>query len=89
MAPNPGSKYNIATLKLRIKDPVDHTFARDFAATIKAANEGDQTAIDVVESYVYPDEQELIDLGIHRSHWGPLRKCTDLGLLFQLLAKDQ
>ena len=89
MAPNPGTKYDITSLKIRIKDPVNTTFAQEFARTIVLANQGDQDAIDVIESYVYPSNEELTALGIHKSHWGPLRKCTDLGMLFHVLSNDQ
>ena len=89
MDPNTGTKYDITSLKIRIKDPVNTTFAQQFAATLVAANQGDQAAIDVVESYVYPSDQELTAMGVHKSHWGPLRKCTDLGLLFHVLCNDQ
>jgi hypothetical protein len=86
--PNTGAKYNITTLKGALQDTTTG-FAQFFAAQLKLANQGNPSAIACVDSYLEPSDQELENLGIHRSQWGPLRKCTDLGLLVHVMADDE
>src|SRR4026208_1012740 len=85
--PNPENPYTLWGLVGKLRD--DSDFAAFFAAQLKAANEGGKAAIACVESYLDPTDQELENLGIHESQWGSLRKCTDVGLLVIVTAKQK
>jgi hypothetical protein len=49
---------------------------------------GDGKAIECVESYYEPTDEELENLGLHESQWGSMRRCTDSGLLVIVVAKQ-
>ena len=85
--PNTDSRYDLTALKDQLKNTAG--FAVFFAEQVRLAHGGDPNAITCVESYVYPSDNELTALNIHKSHWGPVRKCTDLGLLVHVISNDQ
>ena len=78
--PNPNGKpYTLSELVALLKR--DKIFAQFFSDLSKRAEENDSDAIDCVNSYLAPTDQELQDLGIPTSQWGTLKRCTDSGLL--------
>jgi hypothetical protein len=62
-------------------------FAKWFAGRLGDANGGDEGAIRCVESYISPDNEDLRALGIDRSQFYSTRKCTDVGLLVQVITR--
>ena len=86
--PNPNGKYDLTQLLAKL-EANQNDFAEFFATKLKLANLGDQNAIACVDSYFEPTDQELQDLGIPASQWGPMRKCTDSGLLVVAKAKEK
>ena len=78
--PNPNGKpYTLWQLVALLKR--DKTFAQFFLDLVKKAQGNDSAAIDCVNSYVAPTDQELQNLEIPTSEWETMRKCTDSGLL--------
>jgi hypothetical protein len=63
-------------------------FADFFFAKLKEALDNDSRAIECIESYLEPTDQELIDLGIPLSQVGAEKRCTDAGLLVAVVAKQ-
>ena len=84
--PNPNGKpYTLWQLVALLKR--DRTLAQFFLDLSKRAEGNDPAAIDCVNSYLAPTDQELQDLGIAASEWVTLKRCTDSGVL--AIAKAQ
>jgi hypothetical protein len=78
------------TLKEFVKyiiQPENAQFAMWFAGRLGDANGGDERAIACVESYISPDNEDLRALGIDRSQYYSQRKCTEVGLLVQVITR--
>lgn len=84
--PNRKDKYKLWDLVALLKS--DKSFAQFFTTQLKKALNNETAAINCVDSYLEPTTQELQDLGIPPSRIGPTRRCTDSGLLFLVIAKD-
>ena len=82
---NGGKPYKLWELVGLLKDKA---FARFFLDLLMRAEANDQKAIDCVNSYLEPTEQELQDLGIPASEWASKRRCTESGLLVAVVAKQ-
>ncbi len=67
----------------------DSDFATFLATKVQAANDGDQEAINCVDSYLAPTARELQNLGIPKSQVGPMCKCTDSGNLVLAKCKEK
>jgi hypothetical protein len=85
--PKTGGKYTLTQLIWELKNTLG--FATFFTIQLKLAFSGDPAAIACIDSYLEPTDQELANLGIPESEWGPLRKCTDSGFLVIVTANDQ
>jgi uncharacterized protein (DUF2384 family) len=84
--PNPmGKPYTLWEL---IRLLADRGFAQFFLEKLRKAEGNDMEAIDCVNSYLEPTEQELQELGIPASQWGSMRRCTDSGLLVLVTAQQ-
>ena len=84
--PNPrGKPYTLWEL---VRLLADRTFAQFFMEKLRRAEESDRNAIDCVNSYLEPTEQELQDLGIPASQWASMKRCTDSGLLVLVTAQQ-
>ena len=81
-----GTKFTLWGLVKELEQKPD--FAKFFATQLRLANMGDRKAIECVESYYEPTDEELGNLGIHESQWGSMRRCTDSGLLVIVIAKQ-
>ena len=84
MSPNPKQQYDLTGL-LAALDANQNNFAETFATRLKFGNLGDTNSIAWVDERFEPTEKELEAFGIPASQWGPMRKCTESGLL--VLAK--
>ena len=76
---NPGSPKDLTELIRLIE--ANGEFARGFAEAVRDANQNDQYAIDCVESWLEPSENELTKYGISASRRGGLSRCTDKSLM--------
>lgn len=76
---NPGPPKDLTALIRLIEE--GGSFATEFAQAVKDANENNQDAINCVESWLDPSEDELIKYGIDASRRGPLSRCTDKTLM--------
>ena len=85
--PNPNAPMTL-TAVLALLD-TDSDFATFLATKVQAANDGDQEAINCVDSYLAPTARELQNLGIPKSQVGPMRKCTDSGNLVLAKCKEK
>ena len=86
--PNPDPKdRSLPAFVAKIRN--GKTFAAFFTSVVECALTGDEKAIECVESYLEPTDKDLADLGVHRSQWNSMRKCTDVGLLGLIAAKMQ
>ena len=56
-------------------------FAKQFAQAVRDANENNQEAINCVESWLDPTDDELIKYGVCASRRAGLRHCTDNSLM--------
>lgn len=63
-------------------------FAEFFFPKLKEALDNDPRAIECIESFLEPTDQELIELGIPLSQVGSKKRCTDSGLLVAVVAKE-
>lgn len=86
--PNPGNEgrpYSLLEFVALLKDKA---FAKFFFDLLKRAEANDKAAIDCVNSYLEPTEQELQDLGIPASRIESMRRCTESGLLVIVTAQQ-
>lgn len=81
-----GTKFTLWGLVKELEEKPD--FAEFFATQLRLANMGDGKAIECVESYYEPTDEELANLGLHESQWGSMRRCTDSGLLVIVIARQ-
>jgi hypothetical protein len=81
-----GKPYKLWALVDMLQTKQD--FADFFFAKLKEALDNEQPAIECIESYLEPTDQELIDLGIPLSQVGAEKRCTDAGLLVAVVAKQ-
>ena len=76
---NPGPPKDLTELISLIDQGGE--FAKEFAQAVRDANANDQDAINCVESWLDPSEDELIKYGICASRRGGLSRCTDKTLM--------
>ena len=84
--PNPGRSFTLWKVVDMLENQPD--FADFFFAKLKDALNNDEHAIECIESYLAPTDEELIDLGIPLSQVGAEKRCTDAGLLVAVVAKQ-
>ena len=88
VCPDPGNDDRPYSLKDFLILLEDKEFAASFLDLLKRAAANEKGAIDCVNSYLAPTVQELTDLGIPASQIGPMRRCTDSGLLVWVTAQQ-
>jgi hypothetical protein len=84
--PNPrGRPYSLSQLTALLEDKA---FAKFFFDLLKRAEGDEKEAIECVNTYLDPTDQELQNLGIPEARWSSLKKCTDSGLLVLVMAQQ-
>jgi hypothetical protein len=84
--PNSNGPYGLWQLVRLLQS--DEEFAEFFADLLKRANNSEKGAIECVDSYLAPTDDELQGLGIPAFQWNALRKCTESGLLVAVVAQE-
>jgi len=84
--PNPrGRPYTLLQLVALLEDKA---FAQFFFDLLKRAEASEKEAIECINSYLEPTDQELQNLGIPEARWASLKRCTDSGLLVAVTAQQ-
>ena len=83
---NPSEPYNLKTLISMLEGTPG--FATFLFPVVKGALSYKDADIKCLESYLVPEPQELIDLGIPEWEVDSKSRCTDVGLLVAAIAED-
>ena len=66
----------------------DSDFAMFLAEQVKLGLDGNQDALDCVDSYYEPTDSEMQNFGIPSSKLDVMRKCTESGFLVLITARE-
>lgn len=82
---NAGQPYTLTEILVELKN---EDFAKFLFDLIKRAQGNHKDAINCLNSYLEPTENELENLGIPASEIDSMRRCTDSGLLVLVIAQQ-
>ena len=86
--PNPNNPESIEKIVAHLDK--DRNFAADFATVVRDAMGGiDRNAMNCVEAYFQPTDQELASFGIPPQSNAAIRACTDVGRLIVVKCKEK
>ena len=83
--PNTGEPYTLTEILVELKN---EDFAMFLFDLMKRAQANEKDAINCLNSYLEPTEEELENLGIPASEIDSMRRCTDSGLLVLVIAQQ-